>query len=81
MWQIIRHHEIKHNFSNIQKGDIVNIEHNWIPTFVFLPHIGLTKIVPVIKGVMFKMSQMSVTNMIKLQNMYLKTNKRPHCLQ
>jgi hypothetical protein len=38
MWQVIRHHEIKHNFSNIQKGDIVNIEHDWAPTFVFLPH-------------------------------------------
>jgi hypothetical protein len=37
MWQIIRHHEIKHNFSNIQKGDIVDIEHNWTATFVFLP--------------------------------------------
>jgi hypothetical protein len=37
MWQTIRHHQIKYNFSDIEKGDIVNIEHDWAPTFVFLP--------------------------------------------
>jgi len=23
---------------DIQKGDIVNVEHDWVPIFVFLPH-------------------------------------------
>ena len=38
MWQISRYHILKNNMPNIQKGDIVNIEHDWVPIFVFLPH-------------------------------------------
>jgi len=38
MWQIGRHHILKNNIDDIQNGDIVAVEHDWVPTFVFLPH-------------------------------------------
>jgi hypothetical protein len=38
MWQLDRHHMLHMCFDNIQKGDIVSVEHGWVRTFALLPH-------------------------------------------
>ena len=38
MWQISRHHILKNHHGQLERGQIVNIEHNWVQTFAFLPH-------------------------------------------
>jgi hypothetical protein len=42
MWQIDRHHILKNNIPDIKLGDVVSVEHDWAPTFVFLPHLTIS---------------------------------------
>ena len=33
-----RHNILKMDYSNLNTGDVVGIEHDWVPTFAVLPH-------------------------------------------
>lgn len=38
MWQLERHHMIMDNMPNVETGDVVAVEHDWVRTFALLPH-------------------------------------------
>ena len=38
MWKLERHQMLKYKIPNIERGDVVSVEHDWVKTFVLLPH-------------------------------------------
>ena len=38
MWQLHRHKMITHLMPDIQKYDVVAVEHDWVKSFAILPH-------------------------------------------
>jgi hypothetical protein len=36
--RLIRHELLQDRYKNLEKGMVVGIEHDWVPTFVLLPH-------------------------------------------
>jgi hypothetical protein len=40
MWQIkfCRHQMLQDRYGNLETGTVVSVEHDWVPTFVVLPH-------------------------------------------
>jgi len=38
VWQMHRHHMLKHRYGPIETGTVVGVEHDWVETFVLLPH-------------------------------------------
>lgn len=39
MWQLEHHQNLKLEYGNrLYNGMVTGIEHDWVPTFVFLPH-------------------------------------------
>lgn len=42
MWQLCRHQILLDHFPNLKCGDVVAVEHDWIRTFVLLPHRTVT---------------------------------------
>ena len=42
MWQMHRHHMLKHRYGPIETGTVVSVEHDWVPTFALLPHKTIT---------------------------------------
>ncbi len=38
MWQIDRHYMLINHNPNIELGDVVSVEHDWVKTFALLPH-------------------------------------------
>ena len=44
MWQLSYHQNLKAEFQNkLHIGMITAVEHDWAPTFVFLPHRTISK--------------------------------------
>ena len=38
MWQLLRHQILQDRYRNLERGMVVAVEHDWVQTFVFLPH-------------------------------------------
>lgn len=38
MWQLDRHYMLINHNPNIELGDVVSVEHDWVKTFALLPH-------------------------------------------
>ena len=38
MWQLERHRILLDQFKDIKPGDVVAVEHGWVPKFVLFPH-------------------------------------------
>jgi hypothetical protein len=38
VWQLDRHYMLIVHNPNIERGDVVSVEHGWVKTFVLLPH-------------------------------------------
>lgn len=38
MWKLDRHYMLMEHNPNIEPGDVVSVEHDWVRTFVLLPH-------------------------------------------
>ena len=38
MWKLDRHYMLKIHFSNLVEGTVVSVKHDWVETFVLLPH-------------------------------------------
>ena len=37
-WQLDRHYKIMDNHPNIESGDVVAVEHDWVPSVAIVPH-------------------------------------------
>ncbi len=38
MWKLDRHYMLMEHNPNIEPGDVVSVEHDWVRTFALLPH-------------------------------------------